>query len=66
MPCAAKAPNTKKDFWFFSSEKNETNKINRMFVDGSSREDLEKFFICNNDVRGVFVNFDYRTQVKKI
>jgi hypothetical protein len=28
MPCAAKAPNTKKDFWFFSSEKNETNKIN--------------------------------------
>jgi hypothetical protein len=29
MPCAAKAPHTKKDFCFFSSEKNETKKFNK-------------------------------------
>jgi hypothetical protein len=34
MPCAAKAPSANKDFWFFSSEKNETNKINKMCVHG--------------------------------
>jgi hypothetical protein len=30
MPCAAKAPSAKKDFWFFSSEKNETKKFEKM------------------------------------